>query len=164
MGSDGFAFRKTWLLGCMCALLVVWPPASTSVVPCSFDCPLAVKASPMSPFGQEPAEEDPIESFTIANPIDGAVEKLPVKFVYHVTVRTREVFQAHYNDMEYCVEINGTSKKCKPMMGTKIKYYDLPRGNYTARMYISDAEGRIRYREATPISFTILGADAFETY
>ncbi|ETL34299.1 hypothetical protein L916_13462 [Phytophthora nicotianae] len=58
-------------------------------------------------------EEDPLTSFRLVNPKDGAVDVLPIEFKFLINARSTEEYEDYYADANVCVELNGLWTKCK---------------------------------------------------
>jgi hypothetical protein len=100
---------------------------------------------------------DPLTSFRVVNPEDGAVEALPIQMRFEVDITERKVFDAYYADKQLCVELNGLWNKCKTLgFGTPLDFRLLPEGNYTTTAYITDSTGQVRYHATTGGTFTVL--------
>ncbi|KAG3088419.1 hypothetical protein PI125_g18356 [Phytophthora idaei] len=104
---------------------------------------------------------DPLTSFRLVDPEDGAVRMLPIEVRFWISARNTEEYEAYYADASFCVELNGLWKKCKAPGGPPIIFQLLPEGNYTAVAYITDKSGKACYHTTEGVTFTVLDSSAF---
>ncbi|KAG2947256.1 hypothetical protein PC117_g6956 [Phytophthora cactorum] len=104
---------------------------------------------------------DPLTSFRLVDPEDGAVRMLPIEVRFRISARNTEEYEAYYADASFCVELNGLWKKCKAPGGPPIIFQLLPEGNYTTVAYITDKSGKARYHTTEGVTFTVLDSSAF---
>ncbi|KUF86207.1 Beta-1 [Phytophthora nicotianae] len=109
-------------------------------------------------------EEDPLTSFRLVNPKDGAVDVLPIEFKFLINARSTEEYEDYYADANVCVELNGLWTKCKAPGSPQIILRLLPEGNYTAVAYITDKSGEVRYHTAENVTFTVWDSTTFNLY
>ncbi|KAG2521333.1 hypothetical protein JM16_006295 [Phytophthora kernoviae] len=76
----------------------------------------------------------------------------------NLNVTSIEAFEARYEDMRLCVELNGLWKSCT----LPFVFDNLLEDNYTARAFITDAEDTVRYHDTAGTSFTVLSPSAFK--
>ncbi|KAH7467264.1 Hydroxyproline O-galactosyltransferase GALT2 [Phytophthora ramorum] len=107
--------------------------------------------------------DDPLSGFQIDYPQDGGLSTVPLRFKFTMFNNGSSVdaLKARYGDMFICVELEGVSTNCSPVMGAKLRFQELAEGSYVARAYIWDAEMDERYRETNPLSFSIVNAADF---
>ncbi|KAF4038997.1 Galactosyltransferase [Phytophthora infestans] len=105
--------------------------------------------------------DDPLTSFRLAKPMEGAVEVLPIEIRFLIDARNTRDYEAYYADASFCVELNGLWNKCKAPGGPPMTFNLLPEGNYTAVAYITDTSGEARYHTAKSISFTVQSSGEF---
>ncbi|KAG3118214.1 hypothetical protein PI124_g3589 [Phytophthora idaei] len=108
--------------------------------------------------------EDPISKFHVIFPVDGDIETLPLVFRVNIEVQSVDSFRTKYGETILCVELNGTWQECGSIAKSSIGLDGLPAGRYSARAFITDERGIIRYRETPPVSITIVTKEEFDVY
>ncbi|KAL3672728.1 hypothetical protein V7S43_002021 [Phytophthora oleae] len=104
--------------------------------------------------------EDPITMFQIEYPPDNSSVTLPLRFRFSIEATRVEDFKERFGSAVICLELLGLSIECSPILVPKIRFQDLPLGDYVARAYIYD--GDVRYHETKPLSFSLVSAAEFE--
>ncbi|KAG7395287.1 Beta-1,3-galactosyltransferase 4 [Phytophthora boehmeriae] len=110
---------------------------------------------------------DPVHNISIVYPKDGDVTTLPLRFKFDIRLTSADVmatFQSQYRDKMLCVEVKSIGTKCSPIMGARVTIDELLPGNYTAKAYISSAEGAGRYHETSEISFMSVNSSEFQAH
>ncbi|RLN38516.1 hypothetical protein BBJ28_00008553 [Nothophytophthora sp. Chile5] len=106
-------------------------------------------------------EQDPVTSLRILFPKNGTVEKLPLTFRGELGVENVEQYTARYADMKVCMEIQGMSAMCSPVLDSDIVFDDLPSGSYTGRAFLTDADGVVRHHQTDDVFFSIVTSDVY---
>ncbi|KAG7380568.1 hypothetical protein PHYPSEUDO_007038 [Phytophthora pseudosyringae] len=110
--------------------------------------------------------QDPINSFRLMYPTDGAVETIPVKFHTEIGIASIEEYKRHYGDAFLCVELDGESKMeaCSSTVDPSVVFDALSIGNYTARAFITDREKEFRYHETSDTAFSIVSEETLAAH
>ncbi|RLN93811.1 hypothetical protein BBJ28_00001242 [Nothophytophthora sp. Chile5] len=160
----------------LAAALVFWAVTS-SALPDSRSPDIGAfngDAAPLSRLAfaanQDSEMEDPIQHVRLVYPLDGAVEKPPVKFIMTIGIRPGGVerFQARYNEMRLCIETDNVTYSCSHMTSkANFQHWDL--GTHTVRVFITDASSfdaatGTRYWQSALTTFTVVNDVEFEAY
>ncbi|RLN38513.1 hypothetical protein BBJ28_00008556 [Nothophytophthora sp. Chile5] len=119
---------------------------------------------------QDSELKDPIMYVRLVYPLDGAVEKPPVKLIATIGVRPRDVerFQTRYNEMHMCIETDNVTYSCSHMTNkAHFQHWDL--GTHTVRAFITDASSfdaatSTRYWQSALTTFTVVNDVDFEAH
>ncbi|KAE9191955.1 hypothetical protein PF004_g21453 [Phytophthora fragariae] len=111
--------------------------------------------------GSSIEDDDPITDFQVVYPRDGGVTALPLRFKFHIDAASLDALNSRYGSMSVCVELEKVATKCSSMLRLRIIFQDLLQNDCVARAFIFD--GVTRYHEMSPISFTLLSSEEFDT-
>ncbi|KAG1706907.1 hypothetical protein DVH05_027757 [Phytophthora capsici] len=106
--------------------------------------------------------EDPITTLRIEYPLDGNSVTLPLRFRFSIEAANVEDFKERFGSAFLCLELLEVLTKCSPILVPKIRFQELPIGDYVARAYISGGDGDVRYHETKMHSFSLVSAEEFE--
>jgi hypothetical protein len=101
----------------------------------------------------------------IKYPQDGGVAMAPLQLKFHIDAETPEQeFKFQYGGMSICVELQETMAKCSPLIGAKLRFEDLPEGEYVARAYMLEPGTGVHFHDTGPHSFSIVNAADFHVH
>ncbi|POM67063.1 Hypothetical protein PHPALM_16993 [Phytophthora palmivora] len=104
---------------------------------------------------------DPITSFRLIYPTDGAIETNPIEFRTEVSVDSIEEYKNQYGDKLLCIELQGHLQrtKCSQLIRPRVVFDSLPSGNYTTRAILTSTDGNIQYYVTSDTTFTVVSKE-----